>query len=342
MKKRIGIKDVAKEAGVSIATVSYIINKNPKESISQETIDRVNEAIKKLNYVPNLSARSLASNKTNLIGVVIPQTEPGKKFMFNNPFYGEFLSSVEYVARTKGYHVLISGTDANQSYLEVAKKRSLDGIIIVGMYDEDFYEDLKKSQIPIVLVDSYCKDHYFHSIQINDRYGGYIATKYLIEKGHRKIAYITGMLKKGGVNDHRLLGYIDALKEANIPFQDECVYSGNVGYEYGIEVADLIYKRGNRETAIFCSADIMAMGVMKGLKNRGLRIPQDISIMGFDDSYISKLLDPALTTVKQDINLKGCTAANIIIDIAENRIKGKQDVILPLEIVERESVESLI
>src|SRR5690606_16242700 len=137
----------------------YIINKNPKESISQETIDRVNEAIKKLNYVPNLSARSLASNKTNLIGVVIPQTEPGKKFMFNNPFYGEFLSSVEYVARTKGYHVLISGTDANQSYLEVAKKRSLDGIIIVGMYDEDFYEDLKKSQIPIVLVDSYCKDH---------------------------------------------------------------------------------------------------------------------------------------------------------------------------------------
>jgi len=179
-KKRVSIKEVAREAGVSTATISYVLNNKKSESISNETVKRVKEAIKKLNYVPNLSARSLVSKRSNLIGVVIPQAEESKEFMFSNPFYGEFLSSVEYEARKKGFHLLISGTEADQKYIRVAQNRGLDGIIIVGIYPDSFYQELKQCQIPIVLVDSYCNYHYFHSIKINDRYGGYLATRYLI------------------------------------------------------------------------------------------------------------------------------------------------------------------
>ena len=169
---RATLKDVAQEAGVSSATVSYILN--GKRSISEETKARVMEAIKKLDYVPDLNARGLTMRDSKLIGVVVPQTEPGERLMFQNSFYSEILGSIEYYARLSGYHILISATDANESYLTLAKKRNLDGIIVIGMYPDEFYQQMKKTQIPIVLIDSYCGDHYYHSIRIDDAYGSYL------------------------------------------------------------------------------------------------------------------------------------------------------------------------
>lgn len=338
MKKRVTIKDVAKEAQVSIATISYVINN--KDNLSKETVDRVNEAIKKLNYIPNLSARSLVNKKSNLVGVVIPQTEAGKQLMFNNPFYSEFISAVEYTARINGYHVIISGADADESYLEISDKRNLDGIIIVGMYPEEFYKDLQNCKIPIVLVDSYCQDHYFHSIQINDRYGGYIATKYLLERGHRNISLVTGKIKKEGVSEKRYLGYRDALKEFGIEFKHDYLMEGTVDYDYGIAIADRI-AADKQITAVFATADILAMGLMKRLKYIGVKIPEDISIIGFDDVYITKMTDPGLTTVKQGIYKKGETSVRMILDCINHKLKGKQEIILPIEIVERDSVRDL-
>ncbi len=335
MQKRVTIKDVAKEAGVSIATISYVVNN--KESLSKETIDRVNNAIKKMNYIPDLSARSLVNKKSNLIGVVIPQTEPGKHLMFSNPFYGEFLSGVEYTARLNGYLVIISGADADESYFEFSRKRNLDGIIILGVYPEEFYNELKRSLIPIVLVDSYCEDHYYHSVQINDRYGGYIAAKYLIEKKHRNIAIVTGKIKKEGVSEERYLGYRDALKEFDIPFNPDYVFEGVIDYEYGLQVAENLINKGEI-TAVFAAADILAMGIMKRLKQMGKKIPEDISIVGFDDIHITNLIDPGLTTVKQNIYGKGETSVKLLLDCIGKKAKGKQEIILPIEIIERESV----
>ena len=339
MNRRVTIKDVAKEAGVSIATISYVINK--KENLSPETIEKVNDAIKKLNYIPDFSARSLVNKKSNLIGVVIPQTEPGKQLMFNNPFYSEFLSGVEYNARKSGYHVIISGADADKSYLEVSNKRNLDGIIILGMYPEEFYNDLKKSNIPIVLVDSYCGDHYFHSIQINDRYGGYIATKYLIEKGHRNIALVTGKIKKEGVSEKRYLGYRDALKEYNIPLRQEYIFEGLVDYDYSLSIGEKLINTDGI-TAVFATADILAIGLIKRLKQLNVHVPNELSIMGFDDIYITKLIEPGLTTVKQNIYGKGEASVKLIMDCIGGKQRGKQEIILPIEILERDSVKSLI
>lgn len=222
--KRVSIKDVAREAGVSATTVSYVLNQNPGETISAETTQRVLEAVRRLHYVPNLNARSLSSRRSNLIGVLIPQTEPGKEFMFSNPFYGELLSAIEYTARKNGYHLLLSGTQEDQSYVNVAQNRGVDGIIIVGAYPGRNLEELRGMNVPIVLVDSYVKDAAFHTIGIEDREGARMATEYLIAKGHRDIAFVSGSIREHGVNSKRYQGYCDALAAAaSRPTKTRCI-----------------------------------------------------------------------------------------------------------------------
>ncbi len=338
-KKRVTMKDVAKEAGVSAATISYVLNN--KESISEETKDRVMVAIKKLNYVPNLAARSLVAQTSGLIGVVIPQTEDSNMLMFNNPFYSEMIGSIEYQARIRGYQILISGTDADEGYLRMAQERNLDGVIIIGMYPDEFYNELKQFNIPIVLVDSYCEDHYFHSVQVNDRYGAYIATKYLLDRGHKHIGLLAGMLKSDGVVQMRYNGYCDALAEYGITRRDDLIFEGKTDFASGMEMGERVLQCSRRPTALFATADIMAIGAIKRMTQLGARVPEDISIIGFDDLNIAEFFNPGLTTVRQEIKRKGQEAARIILECIDNPLSGKQEVILPLSIVERDSVLSI-
>lgn len=339
MKNRATIKDVAKEANVSPATISYVLN--GKENISEGTKNRVYAVMKKLNYIPNLSARGLVNKNSKLIGVVVPQTEPGSNLIFDNSFYSEIISSIEYEARNKGYHVIISATDANESYFSLAKQRNLDGIIVIGAYPNNFFEEVKKTQIPIVLVDSYFDDHYFHSIQINDRYGGYIATKYILEKGHRNIAIFTGTIKEGGVVKKRYDGYLDALREYGLDPDPDYLFEGTVDYESGLNLAEKLAGLKSRITAVFCIADILAIGAIKGFYKKGIRVPEDISLVGFDDLAISKYIQPGLTTVHQNISSKGEEAVRLLFNSMNGIQSGKQETILPISLVERESVKDV-
>ena len=338
--RRVSIKDVAREAGVSTATVSYVLNDTPRQSISGETAERVRAAVKKLDYVPNLNARSLSSRKTSLIGVVIPQTEPGREFMFSNPFYGDLLSSAEYAARQNGYHLLLSGSESGQSYAGIARNRGVDGIIIVGAYPTRFLDELQELAIPVVLVDTYVKHPAYHTIGIDDRLGGKMATDYLIGKGHRKIAFVAGQIEEHGVVQKRYQGYRDALEAAGIPYIQGQVYQGNISFDYAQAVAQEMLDRGQGETAAFASADILGMGLIKGLRRLKLRVPEDLSIVGFDDVYLARMCDPSLTTVRQDIAAKGIYAVQFILDALEGKT-GKQERILPIDIVERESVRNI-
>lgn len=335
--KRVSIKDVAREAGVSTTTVSYVLNQNPTQTISPETTERIWQAVRALNYVPNLNARSLTSQKTNLIGVVIPQTEPGKEFMFANPFYGELLSAIEYTARRNGYHLLLSGPEPDQSYINIARNRSVDGIIIVGSYPSKSLNELHELAVPVVLVDTYVKDEVFHTIGIDDRLGGLLATRYLLEKGHRRIAFVSGSVSEQGVIQKRFLGYMDALNEAGIAMDEKSLYLGTVSYDFALSVPEEMQRRGNRETAAFTTADILGMGLVKGLRRLGRRVPEDLSIVGFDDLDLSRMSDPSLTTVHQDIAEKGRCAVQMILDAADGNA-DKQECILPIRLIERESV----
>lgn len=267
--KRVTMKDVAKEAGVTTAAVSYALS--GKRPISEETRQRVEQAIKHLGYTPNMAAHTLSSSTkdSKLIGVVVPQTEDGSRLMFQNQFYSEILGSIELCARQKGYHVIISATDANDSYLTLAKERNLDGIIVIGMYPDSFYQQMKKSQLPIVLIDSYCNDHYYHNVRIDDAYGSYLATKHVLDCGHRDIAFFSGRIKENGVMKKRLAGYRDALAEYKIPFQEALVYEGNIDYKDGIASAQRLMDAGLPATAVVAAADILAIGAAKAFYDGG-------------------------------------------------------------------------
>jgi LacI family transcriptional regulator len=323
MGKRVTIKDIANETGLSIAAVSYVLN--GKEGVGQDTRDLVMKAVERLGYVPDYTARGLASSRSMLIGVCSPQTEPGSRLIFDNPFYSKLFSSIEYECRLHGYHVIISGTDADESFLKLARQRNLDGMIIVGSYTDRFYSDLKKSNVPVVLVDTYKSTQRFHEVRIDDRFGGYIATKYLIDKGHRNIAFISGALRECG----------------GIELNETFVYPGVVSFESGAENAQKLIDNTPEVTAVFCTADIIAMGAIKKLQDAGIKVPDDISVMGFDNLNISEYASPSITTVGQDIELKGKAAVELVLNEISGGAKEPQCTILPLQIIERQSIKKL-
>jgi LacI family transcriptional regulator len=343
---RVSIKKVAEEAGVSVATVSYVLNNKASKSISSETTERVLETVKALGYVPNQAARTIGLLRTpgvarsKLFGVLIPQTEPGREFMFGNPFYGEFLSAVEYQARRSGYHLMISGANVEQSYVQVAINRSVDGIIIIGAYPDEGMDEFKTANIPTIMVDCYVDSSYCHSVKTDDRHGSYLATKHLIEKGHQAIAFVSGAIDKEGVNKVRFSGYKKALEEIGIDPPASWVISGNVGFEQGESAAELILSQAPEITAVHATADIIALGLVKGFSRLGLRVPEDISIVGFDDTYLASLCVPSLSTINQNIALKGKTAVETLLDVIENG-GSRRAIEIPIALVERGSVRDL-
>lgn len=349
VRKQVSVRDVAREAGVSPATVSYILNDTPGLSFTPETRQRVLAAAEKLHYVANQAAKTLGSGRaegivqSKLIGVVIPQTENKRKeshIMFGNPFYGTFLSAVELEARRAGYQLILSGTNPGQSYIDIAKSRTLDGVIILGAYPSDDEAEYKKYKIPAVLVDCYGSgDSFFYSVRTDDRLGGYLATKYLIEQGHHRIAIVTGELKAHGVNSERYQGYLDALCEAGLTPAHDDVFEGLVGYDHGLEVAEELARTRRDITALFASADITAIGLINGLRAAGLRVPEDVSVIGFDDVEYAKMCYPGLTTMRQNIMEKGRQAARLMIEAVQDHSLPREERIIPMELIERGTVK---
>jgi len=343
LKRRTTIKDVARHAGVSTAAVSYVLN-GKENRVSPDTVEKIREAIRELNYIPDYSARSLVKNSSKLIGVIIPQTEDSKQLILENPFYSEMVSNIESKLREHGYHLILSGVDKGESYLDISVQRNLDGAIIMGIYPEQFYAELKQVKIPIVLIDSYIHDPYFSKIGIDDEQGGYLAAKYLIDRGHRNIALVTGSIRKDGVVEQRFLGYKRALQEAGIFYNPDHVFEHSVSYAYGYEAGKAIAAGHPEITAVFATADMVAFGVIQGIKESGKDVPQDISVIGFDDIFLSRMFVPPLTTVRQDIALKGRKAAELLLEIIESEAPegvARKAEEIPLSIVERQTVRSL-
>ncbi|SEF90617.1 LacI family transcriptional regulator [Butyrivibrio sp. Su6] len=338
--KKTTLKDVAERAGVSKATVSYILN-NSNKPITEETKARVKKAMEELNYVPDLGAASLTNKTSKMIGVVIPQTEPGSQLMFHNSFYSEIISSIEYYARKIGYHILISGTNVDESYIKHVYERNLDAVIAIGVYPDEFFDQFRKIGIPAVLIDSYCKDESFHNIRIDDELGGYLATKYMLDKHHKKVGFLSGKMKEDGVIKKRHEGYKRALSEYGIRYDKDLIFEGEVDFDSGIDIAERIVKDSIPVSGIVTTADVLAIGAIKGFHKMGKNVPADYSVIGFDDLEISKYITPGLTTIKQDIYGKGRLAVEILSRSLEDKSYPKQDIIIPFEVIERESVREL-
>ncbi|MFH1512565.1 MAG: substrate-binding domain-containing protein, partial [Bacillota bacterium] len=200
--------------------------------------------------------------------------------------------------------------------------------------------ELHQLSVPVVLVDTYIKDPLFHTIGIDDRQGGLLATRYLIECGHREISFVSGSVSEQGVTQKRFLGYMDALNEKGLALNEKRLYLGTVSFDFAQSVADEMQRRGNQETAAFVTADILCMGLIKGMRRLGKHVPKDLSVVGFDDLDLACMADPSLTTIHQDIAEKGRNAVQIILDAAEGRTQ-KQERILPIRLVVRESVRQM-
>lgn len=334
------IKDIAREVNVSIATVSLVINNHGR--ISQDTRKKVLKAIRKLNYHPSRSARGLVSRKTGNIGFILTE----EHFLRTEPFYTKIFLGTEFEARTKDYYILLATVNSSFSKGDSPPRfileRNFDGIIIAGKVPNSLIESILKYKKPTVFVDYTHNNGEYPNVLTDNFKGGQIATEHLIECGHKKIAFIGGEISHPSIID-RLQGYKLALERAKIIF-DESLIITNEDYltrQNGFTSAELLIDRKKDVTAIFAANDATAVGVMQCLRNKGIKIPDEISVVGFDDVEVDLLIDPPLTTIRIPKLNMGTEAVQLILGIINNKnIKAKK-ILMPVELIVRNSTKNI-
>lgn len=310
--KRATIRDVARRARVSHQTVSRVIN--GRESVTTETRDRVLRAIRELDYVPSAVARSLTSNRTHTLGMVTTDV--------SDHFFAEAVAGAEGEARKRGYFLIIGSIeegseDDERTYLRLMLERRVEGLIVavprLRLSDDDLLGQAAQ-RIPTVLVASDVDLPGADHVDIDNRRGGGDATEHLIAHGHRAIGTITGPLDWPSARA-RLDGYRDAMRRAGLAADrkmvEPCV---DWGLESGQRAAQRLLSQTPRVTAIFAQSDLLALGAIAALRAAGLRIPEDVSVIGFDDIPVASVFDPPLTTLRQPMRAVGELAAQLVTD----------------------------
>lgn len=326
------IKDIAKLSGVSTATVSKVINHKDND-IGKSTIERVKKIIEEQKYSPNIVARSMITKKTKTIGLVIPDVR--------NPFFTDLARGAEDVANERGYSLLFCNTDDDLKkeikYINNLIEKQIDGIALAGaaIRDQSLEENMD-IKIPIVSLD---RNVYFKGIEgkieVDNFSGAYDAVNHLVQLGHKKIMFLSGQVNIKLSMD-RLEGYKRALLDNSIDYNENLVVVGRYSSEFGYETMKNM-ELDKEITAIFCGNDLIAIGAMNALKEKLISIPEDISIVGFDDIYISTLVSPPLTTVRQPSYEIGYLAIETLIDILECKKDFSKKVEIKLELKIRES-----
>ncbi|MCL2050448.1 MAG: LacI family transcriptional regulator [Lachnospiraceae bacterium] len=333
------LHDIARKAGVSITTVSNVIH-NRKSRVSPDMVAKIRAIIKEENYVPSMTARTLARNVSPIIGVINHLAfRQGDEFSAD-PFSNTFIGSIENSTRDKGYFVMVRTVEDANALEIVQRNWKLAGIILAGLYHDDFFEKVKNLGIPYVLIDSYIDLPDVLNVGLEDQKGGYLATRHLIENGHRVIAFASPTIRKDGVDERRFMGYKQALLEYGIPFDEKLVYGQEFSVEAGMNLGHKLAKM-DKITAIFATADILATGIIVGLREKGINVPKDKSIVGFDNNYLCRISHPQLTTIHQDIEEKGTIATKMMLNQLMGREITERKIILPVHLVERESVANI-
>ena len=331
------IKDIAREAGVSVTTVSNVIHGKSRR-VAKETVDRINKIIRENKYTPNMSARALVNKSSRIIGVINHLFQSQSISFFQDPFHSAVLGGIERKLQERGYYMMVRTVADEDELYSLFNNWNFDGVILTGLFHDTFFERLLEMKKPIVLLDSYINNARIFNIGLDDRKGGFMAAEYLIKKGHRDIIFVSPRFHKRGVIEERFKGYKSALKKYGIKFSSDNVYQQDISLDEGIALGHLLSKRKDY-TAVFATADILAAGIMTGLFQAGRRVPEEISIIGFDDFFYSRLTVPPLTTIRQDATEKGAVAAAIMADYLEGKENLPRTITMPLELVERESVK---
>lgn len=312
------IRDVARLAGVSVATVSRVLNKNGY--VNKETEQKVMMAIEQLQYEPNAVARGLAGKQTGTIALILPD--------ISNPFFPELARGVEDVAHRHGYTVILCNSDdqgsKERSYIEVLKKKYIDGIIFASSTLEDAdISKMRKSNIPLVLLDRAPNKESCSVVRVNNYAGAQMAVRHLLEIGCKRIAHIYGPLEMITARE-RLAGFEDLVKAFDW-FSPTLMVPGVFSIDGGRKAIETLLAKHPDVDGIFAGNDLMAIGAMKALFSLGKRVPEDVSVIGFDGIGLTEIVEPELTTIAQPIYEMGTLAAATLIqkitgELAENPI----------------------
>ncbi|ENM5790974.1 substrate-binding domain-containing protein [Vibrio mimicus] len=330
------MKDIARLAGVSTSTVSHVINKS--RFVSDEIAERVNNAAQQLNYAPSALARSLKMNRTQTIGMLVTTS--------TNPFFGEVVKGVERSCYHKGYNLILCNTEGDNQRMKASintlLQKRVDGLLLMCSTLEGERLDVfdRYPDIPVVVMDwgpiLFASD----KIQDNSLQGGYMAAKHLIECGHREIGCITGPLIRHQAQ-MRYEGYKRALSEKGIAINPDWIVESDFECEGGYNAFEKLCERGKLPSSLFVCNDMMAMGVIQAANLRGLRVPDDLSLIGYDDVHIAKFMSPALTTIHQPKYRLGKAAIDTLLYRLENPDTTAQVVQLEPTLVARGSVRKL-
>jgi DNA-binding LacI/PurR family transcriptional regulator len=324
------ISDVAREAGVSKATVSRVINGN--SVVSEEMRMRVTRAMKRLNFQPNAQARSLSLKKSNFIGVIVPE--------IRRPFYGEIIDGIEETLVNAGYYLALCSTHNRPGHelnlARLMRERRVDGLIIVTPreLDSKTMQDLADEKFPVTLIDGTAKA-LVSSVIIDNYEGARVAVRHLIKLGHKRIGLIAGL--DTPECRERLRGYRETLEAANIAFDPALVVRGDYLEESGASAMEQLLKLHEPPSAVFATSDLMAIGALSAIRNHDLQVPDDIALVGFDDIEPARWVTPSLTTVRQPLRQMGEIGAKKMLKILNGEEPEITRIVLSCELIERES-----
>lgn len=332
--KKITIKDVAKQANVSISTVSRVINKS--KPVSDEVKERVQEVIDELGYKPNPIARSLVMKKTNLLGVIVPDISAF--------FMGEVLNAIEQIAKIYDYDIILCNSYGERSqemkYFNLLKNKHVEGIIFLTYkIEEEHKEFISETDIPVVLINRFSEDLETLSVSIDHKKATYDMTSYLIEKGNKKIALLrNGVSNDVFIND-QLKGYQMALEENEISYDEALVYNGIFKIDDAYSIVKKMIAEDSVPDAIFAMSDDIAVASMNCLIDNGYDIPEDVQVASFHDTKIANLFRPKLTTIKQPLFDLGSVATRILIKKINKELENTDETIkiLPHQFIKRDS-----
>ncbi len=330
------LEQVAKLAGVSRSTVSRVINNHPH--VRPEVRERVWRVIREIGYQPNAAARSLATRRTQIIGIIIPETVTK---LFTDPFFPLLLRGATEACNAREYQLMLSlftaRVDREELYRRILRGRYLDGVIIASASISDpLIPSLLRDGIPFVSVGRY-PDERVSYVDVDNVGGARMAVEHLIRLGHRRIATITGPLDML-VSRDRLEGYRQALEANGIPVDESLIIESDFTEAGGMLSMQRLLPAS--PTAVFVASDMMAIGAMRALRQAGLRVPDDVAIVGFDDIPLASSIEPPLTTIRQPIERLGTIAVEVLLSLLEKPPEERQPaqrIILPTELVIRTS-----
>jgi len=329
------IYEVSKLAGVSLATVSRVINKNSR--VSDKTRQKVEDAMTELGYRPNSIAQSLASNRTNSVGILVSE--------LHGPFFGQMMAGIEAELRAAGKHVIIttghSEEDKEKDGIEFLISRNCDAIILhVEALSDDYLIDLCKGKTPVYFMSRLVEGLNDNCISLNNELGGFLATQAVIDQGHSNIAYIAGPQFKADSKD-RLAGHLRALAENNIAVNDDLYFEGDFKETGGSDGLKHFISSKQAFTALVCANDEMASGSITYAREQGFSLPKDLSIIGFDNINFAKHTYPKLTTIDNPVNLMGHMAAKLVLKNVYERKNIAITHSFEPTLITRESVNSI-